>query len=485
MRAILRSPFMLRRHLHHRRGERAYEAISRGLIAVGAGDLAAARKHAAEVKRIAPAEPLALLLSAQAAQLAGDREAADSAFRAMASRADTKALGLHGLFIEARRRGDHASAHAFAEEAARANPSLGWAGKAVLEFRCVTGDWAGALALLEGNKRALDKETYRRQRAVMLTARALATEETDRDNAKAFALEATKLAPTLVPAAALAGRMLAEGGELRKASRIVDKAWQAHPHPDLAQVFSDLRFGDAARDRLKRIEALAKKVPGHIEGALALARAALDAQEFAKARAALASYLAAPTKRVALLMAELERAERNDEGRAREWIARALNAAPDPAWTADGHVSDRWLPVSPSGRLDAFEWRVPLTGIASAAPVIEPEPAPVAAIATAPVVVASEPRGDSVPAAQEKAETLPAPAAEPAGVAPVASRRSRPTEAGAGHPAGPRARRSRPRRRRGSEPRAEAAKRRLAEDFRVTSRGGRSILPSPRPLRAL
>ncbi len=38
--AILRSPFMLRRHLHHRRGERAYEAISRGLIAVGAGDLA-------------------------------------------------------------------------------------------------------------------------------------------------------------------------------------------------------------------------------------------------------------------------------------------------------------------------------------------------------------------------------------------------------------------------------------------------------------
>jgi len=424
LRGILRSPFLLRRHLHHRRGERAYEAISRGLIAVGSGDLIAARKHAAEVKRIAPAEPLALLLSAQSAQLAGDREAADSAFQAMASRADTKALGLHGLFIEAHRRGDHASAHAFAEEAARVNPSLGWAGKAVLEFRCVTGDWAGALALLESNKRALNKDTYRRQRAVMLTARALASEEMDRDNAKAFALEATKLEPTLVPAAALAGRMLAEGGELRRATRILNKAWQAHPHPDLAQVFSDLRFGDAARDRLKRIEALAKKVPGHIEGALALARAAIDAQQFGKARAALASYLAAPTKRIALLMAELERAERNDEGRAREWIARALNAAPDPAWTADGHVSDRWLPVSPSGRLDAFEWRVPLTAISGAAPVIEPEPAPVAAIATAPVVVASEPRGGSVPAAQEKAETLPA-AAEPAGVTPVI-RRSRP-----------------------------------------------------------
>ena len=339
-----------------------------------------------------------------------------SAFRAMASRADTKALGLHGLFVEAQRRGDHASAHAFAEEAARESPSLGWADKAVLEFRCVTGDWAGALALLEGKKRALDKESYRRQRAVMLTARALALQETDRDNAKAFALEAAKLAPTLVPAAAVAGRMLAEGGEQRKATRVVDKAWRANPHPDLAQVFSELRFGDAARDRLKRVEAWAQKVPGHIEGALALARAAIDAQQYAKARAALAPYLAAPTKRVALLMAELERAERNDEGRAREWIARAVNAAPDPAWTADGHVSNRWLPVSPvSGRLDAFEWRVPLAGIASAPAVIEPEPSAVAPIA-------SQPHGDSAqiahdkdgaPSADEKAEP-PAAAAEPA-----------------------------------------------------------------------
>jgi HemY protein len=411
---LLSSPFMLRRHLHDRRGERAYEAISRGLIAVGAGDLMAARKHMAQAKRIAPAEPLSLLLSAQAAQLGGDREAADGVFRRLASRADTKALGLHGLHVEARRRGDHATAHAFAEEAARENPSLGWAGKAVLEFRCLTGDWVGALALLEGSKRSLDKETYRRQRAVMLTARALAAEETDRDNAKAFALEANKLAPTLVPAATLAGRMLAEGGELRKASRVINKAWLAHPHPDLAQALSDLRLGDAARDRLKRIETLAKKAPGHIEGALALARAALDAREFGKARAALASFLAAPTRRVTLLMAELERIEHNDEGRAREWIARALNAAPDPAWTADGHVSDRWLPVSPSGKLDAFEWRVPVTEMSNTAPAIEREPTPVAAVAAAPVMTASEPAGQNAPAVLQK-PSEPNPAASPEG----------------------------------------------------------------------
>ena len=60
-------------------------------------------------------------------------------------------------------------------------------------------------------------------------------------------------------------------------------------------------------------------------------------------------------------MAEIEQRESGDEGRAREWMARALRAPRDPAWTADGFVSDRWMPVSPvSGRLDAFQWKVPL-----------------------------------------------------------------------------------------------------------------------------
>ena len=46
------------------------------------------------------------LLGAQASQLAGDREAAERTFHAMAARDDTRLLGLHGLFIEAQRRND-------------------------------------------------------------------------------------------------------------------------------------------------------------------------------------------------------------------------------------------------------------------------------------------------------------------------------------------------------------------------------------------
>ena len=69
---------------------------------------------------------------------------------------------------------------------------------------------------------------------MLLTARALSLEHSDRDNAKIFALEAVKLAPDFVPAAELAGRFLAEAGELRKASRVIRTAWKDNPHPDLA-----------------------------------------------------------------------------------------------------------------------------------------------------------------------------------------------------------------------------------------------------------
>jgi HemY protein len=396
LRAILRAPHLFSRYLRIRRGERGYRAVSQGLIAVGSGDARAAKKFTAEAVRIAPREPLTLLLSAQTAQLSGDRDAAVATFQEMADRDDTRVLGLHGLFVEAQRRHDHAAALGYAEEAAKHASVPVWAGQAVLEFRCVAGDWSGALDRLERNMKSglIDKRTYRRQRAVLFTAHAQALADSgDRERAIALAREAAKLAPDLVPAAALAGRLLGEAGERRRAARTIERAWRANPHPDLAAAYAVLRPGDSARQRLSRVETLAAKGPADAEAALAVARAALDAQEFAAARKALAPYTASPRKRVAALMAELEMAQ-GDEGRAREWMARALNARRDPAWTADAFVSDHWLPISPvSGRLDAFEWKDPLAGEDHGA-VIEHRadaPAAVAAVGTSPTGQAAAP----------------------------------------------------------------------------------------------
>jgi HemY protein len=399
LRGIMRAPARAAAALAERRRRRGFSAISRGLVAIGAGDARAAHRFAAEALRNTPGEPLALLLTAQTAQLNGDRGAAEAAFRAMAARPDTRLLALHGLYIEAQRRHDHAAARQFAEEAAQAAPALPWAGEAVLEFRCAAGDWEGALECLEANRTSglIDKAAHRRQRAVLLTARAMAAEEQDRDRARALAIEAARLAPDLVPAAVLAGRLLAEAGEPRKAGKIIETAWRANPHPDLADAYAHVRLSDSARDRLKRIEWLVRQPAGHLEGALALARAALDARELGTGRTALAPLIAVPTQRVAMLMAELEELT-GDAGRAREWMGRALHARHDPAWTADGFVSDRWMPISPvSGRLDAFQWKVPVEEVVVEGGMIEGH-APAAAIESSPPPAPEPPPQEPPPA---------------------------------------------------------------------------------------
>lgn len=371
---LVRSPQLISAFSTRRRKEKGWNAVTRGLLAIGTGDAAGARSARAEAARLLPDEPLTQLLSAQTAQFEGNRDLAIAHFRAMADKPSTRLLGLRGLHMEARRAGDLGAASAFAEEAATTAPALGWAADAVIESRCADGDFAGARAVLERQmaQKGIDKAQYRRRRAVLLAAEAVALEHSDPHVARERAVEAVRLAPTLVPAAAVAGRLLGAAGDMKKAAKIVETAFAANPHPELAEVEAYLRPGDAAKDRLKRIRILAGRAPSHRESAIALAHAAIDAHEFKQARLVLEPLLEEPSQRVCLLMAELEAAEHADIGKAREWTARAVRATRDPAWIADGVVSDHWAPISPvSGKLDAFVWAVP-PGVSST-PILEHE----------------------------------------------------------------------------------------------------------------
>lgn len=364
-RIVLNLPQRLSGAARERKKRKAIQALSRGMIAVGSGDENAARRHARDAERyLRNDEPLLLLLKAQAAQIAGDRDKAEAVFQEMAQVQETRVLGLRGLYVEARRRGDADAAWKHASEAARLAPAVDWANEAVLEGLCARGDWRAAIDTVE--RRAalglVEKATAKRQRAVLLTADALAKAESDEEAALASAKEAVRLAPDLVPAAVLAGRILGRRLELRKAGKILETAWQATPHPDLADAYTHLRAGDSALDRMKRAERLAVLSSWAPEGRIALVQAAIEAREFETARKTLDPLLqeGRPTVRICLLMAELARVEAGSSAGAREWLARAVHAPRDKAWIADGVVSDRWSPISPvSGHLDAFRWETP------------------------------------------------------------------------------------------------------------------------------
>lgn len=428
MRWILAGPEAFALFRRNRRRAKGYEAIARGVVAVGTGDAKRASRESSEARKLLGREPLTLVLAAQAAQLAGDGPGAEAAFRAMTERPETRSLGLRGLFVEAERRGDRAAAKALAEEASRIQPDT-WAGQALFDYQCAERDWAGALATLEklSANRLIDKADARRRRAVLLTAQAM-DEGGDQHAAVKRAREAHSLAPDFPPAAALAARLLAEQGDVKKAMKIVEAAWGKTTHPDLAEVYVHVRPGDSARDKLKRARALSERASSDPEGLIALARAAIAAREFGEAREAIGKLVAVrPTARACLLMAELEEIEHGDSGRAREWLGRALRAPRDPAWVADGVASEAWAPVSPvTGKLDAFEWKIPVEesrprlaaeawldqGPVEPLRAITPVPAPVAAPPAA--VALTEPLPREMPTLVEPEPEKPAPAPVPA-----------------------------------------------------------------------
>jgi len=436
VKGIWRSPYLVSRYFRVRRRDRGYQALSTGMIAAGAGDAALARAKKREAMKLISAdqEPLIHLLDAQASLLEGDHEAARRKFEAMLSDPEMRLLGLRGLYLEAERLGDRAAARHYAARAVEAAPQLGWAADASLEEKTEAGRWDEALRLVEAQKSTVqvERDAAARRRAVLLTAKALDTLEADPAGAKAAALEAHRLAPDLVPAAVAAARAAFRLGDVRKGAKVLEAAWKREPHPEVAAAYVHARPGDSTHDRLERAKKLQSLRRNHAESSLAVARAALDAGEFALARSeAEAAVRLAPREGAYLLLADIEEAATGDQGKVRQWLGMAVRAPRDPAWVADGYVAERWAPISPvTGRLDAFEWRAPGERLgqlvepheeASApapAPLAPPAPAvaaPAAGKVEDAVVEAAEPARSAAQAGPAEVVPAPVPDVEPSG----------------------------------------------------------------------
>ncbi len=438
LRFVFNLPSLVALTARARKRARGHDALTRGIIAAGVGDLHKARKANQEAKKLAPNEPLTLLLDAQTAQLSGDRDAAERAFRAMSERQETRLLGLRGLHSESLRKGDHDHAHQIALQAQSIAP-LAWSGQALLDRYSGQHDWEAARLCVAQNLKArlIDRETANRQRAVIDTALAMEAEAKDPDRAISLLRAAVKKAPDLVPANAFLARHYTERGKLRAASKLIEAAYAKTPHPDLAEIYVGMRPGDSAEDRLVRAKTLARLAPKDPESAIIVATAALGAGDYLTAREVMTPLVAMgerPTARMCVIMAELEEREHNAQGLAREWLARAARAPRDPVWIADGHWSKQWAPVSPvTGKLDAYRWMQPKEELAGALeapppafqgpPAIEAEPAraelappqPAPAPEPPPVLAPPEAKSEEPPApeASEPAKTPPRPSGGP------------------------------------------------------------------------
>ena len=406
---IVDSPRAFLRRRRERRRRAGYHALTRGMVAVAAGDPQEAQRCARRADALLADPPLTLLLSAQAAQLGGDETAAKRFFTAMLERPEMEFLGLRGLLHQALRAGDRGTALRLTERAATLRPDTTWAVESLFELEAREGRWDAALETLAQavKRRIIPRERARHHRGVILyelSRAALASG--DRARGRNLAAQAQSLTPDLAAPAAHHARVLLQDRRTGPAARAIESAWRTIPHPDLAQVYAEMHDGAPPLGRLKSFERLAAQNPEARETHIAVAEAALDAQLWGEARrhldqalsapappfiarlpspAGLAltpdpdedTSLAGPTPRLCLMMARLEEAEHGAGPGSREWLDRAVTAMPDPRYVCATCAGEslEWRSLCPHcGSFDTLAWRTPAWAAAGSTLPILPKP---------------------------------------------------------------------------------------------------------------
>jgi HemY protein len=350
------------------RRRRGYRALTHGLAAVAAGDGAEAQKHARTAEKLLAEPSLTLLLSAQAAQLAGDRAGAERAFSAMLEDEQTAFVGLRGLITQALRDGDQAKAMGYAERAFRLRPQTPWVVHSLFDMQAQTGQWKAAQETLDSGlrRKVVTTDRGRTLKALVLVERSRDSERAGNTNeALALAREAFGLAPERVIVTQRLSELQIKAGDGKRALKTLEKGWALTPHPDLAELYLK---ASGETDVLKRI-AIVRRLVAHnaddLESHLALARASLEAGLWGEARRHLETAGGTnPPVRVCRLMAEVEERAHADQAKVHEWLARATNAPADRSWRCSACAAhhESWRAVCENcGAFGTLQWRAPGT----------------------------------------------------------------------------------------------------------------------------
>jgi HemY protein len=350
------------------RRRKGYRELTQGLAAVAAGDGTEAQRHARKAEQLLGEPPLTLLLSAQAAQLNGDREGANRAFKAMLEDDEMAFLGLRGLIAQSLREGNQQQALDYAQRAFALRPQTPWVVHSLFDMQAQTGQWKAAQETLESGMRqkVVTADRGRTLRALLLVERSRAAEHDGRDSdAMTFARDAFGLAPERIAVSSRLAELQIKTGDAKRAMKTLERAWSLSPHPDLAELYLQ---ASGESDPLKRVgimRKLAAQKPDDMESNLALARTTLDAGLWGEARRHLdAAGGSNPSVRVCRLMAEVEERAPSDQAKVHEWLTRAAHAPADKSWrcSACGAHHETWRSVCEScGAFGTLHWRAPGT----------------------------------------------------------------------------------------------------------------------------
>ncbi len=386
-----------------RREQRGYRALADGMVALASGEGAVAVAKAQKAEKLLAKPELTRLISAQAAEMAGNRSHAIEIYKELLGNDRTRFVGVRGLMKAKLAEGDTERALKLAEKAFALKPRHNETLDTLFALQSQSEDWAGARKTLLAKSRAklLPKDVAARRDAILSVADAMAAHaDGDTSKARDSALFANRNAPAMIPGAVLAAQVYIAENTPKNAVRVLKKAWEANPHPDLAAAYASIAPEETPEERLARFQPLLKLQPNHPETMMLETELHLAAEDFPAARRSLGSLPEdAPTGRSLALMAAIARGEGAPEEVVRSWLARAVSAPRGESWVCSAchSVHARWSPTcSNCEGFDTLSWEIPVqseaSGLAEAMlPLIErPEPEPLEDAETADDVATSE-----------------------------------------------------------------------------------------------
>lgn len=345
---------------------KGFEALANGITALAAGEGKAAMAAAQKAERLLKRPELTNLIAAQAAEQSGDKRTATEVYKRLLEDNRTRFVGVRGLMKQKLEDGDTDTAMRLAEKAFALKPRHGETQDLLLELQAGAKNWGGARKTLDAKLRhgGLPRDVHKRRDAVLALSQAkeiMADGKTV--EAREAAIEAHKKSPDLIPAAVLAAHSYIEKKQPKYALRLLKKAWELQPHPDLAAAFAAIAPDETASERITRFNTLTSIHPDHPESIMLLAELHIAAEDFPGARRALGDLVETdPNARNLTIMAAIERGEGSDDAIVRGFLARALTASRGPKWVCDKcqSVNGDWAPVcSNCGGFDTLSWREP------------------------------------------------------------------------------------------------------------------------------
>jgi HemY protein len=340
---LSRSPQRAERKRAANRRRQGDEIITRGFLAVAAGDGAEARRNAVKAIDMNDNVALVRILGAMAAEAANDPVATKAAYSAMLNVPELKLAGLKGLMTLAQAQGDRSEAIRLASEAYNQPKPAMWSFKTLFEAKIGASEWAEALDLAEGalNRKLVSPIFSERAKASLMAASAAQLEHSPepqmREQALDYAVRAAKLQPMFSPAAVIASRLLVAHNRLGRAEDVLEAAYAALPHPAIWLAYRDLVSDETPKERARRLQGLIDRNPTHRESRiLEVERAVLSGVrvDIDKAITALSVDTTDETitRRICGLMAKACLAKQ-DHDAARGWVARASISKPEPDWS--------------------------------------------------------------------------------------------------------------------------------------------------------